>query len=81
MTFDEFVEQEALLAAAGKNPDIVVLRFAELHARESAGHKQEMPGARSRLTPPEAAQYAVLHAIMRSRWRWKYASDEARQKR
>lgn len=68
MTLDEYIAREIRLAKEDRKPNAISLRFVELHERDVRSMAEE-------------EEYQMLHSLMRSRWRWFSASDQAARKR
>lgn len=64
MTLDEYIAREIRLAKEDRKPNAISLRFVELHEQTQRSAAEE-------------EEYQVLHALMRSRWRWFNASGQA----
>jgi hypothetical protein len=67
MKLNEFILREIALANNDKRPDLLSLRFGQLHANTMRSKQEEQ-------------EYRRLLASMTSRWRWFQASREARSK-
>ena len=64
MTFDEYIAREIKRTKEERRPNAISLRFVQLH--EQTGR-----------SAAEEEEYQVLYALMRSRWRWFNASQQA----
>jgi hypothetical protein len=67
MTLDEYIAREIRLAKEDRKPNVISLRFVELHEQAQRSTAEE-------------EEYQMLHSLMRSRWRWFNASGEAARK-
>jgi hypothetical protein len=54
---DEYIAREIRLTKEQSNPNVISLRFVELHEQKARSAAQE-------------EEYQVLHSLMESRWRW-----------
>ena len=64
MTLAEYIAREIKLTREQANPNVISLRFVELHEQKARSAAEE-------------EEYQVLCSLMQSRWRWFTASRDA----
>lgn len=57
MTLDEYIAREIKLTKEQPNPNVISLRFVELHEQKKRSAAEE-------------EEYRLLQSLMESRWRW-----------